>query len=289
MIRIKCGDSNLDPMPIKIGIIGGSGLDDPDILENRKETHITTPFGETSDALIEGEIAGVKCVLLARHGRKHDIMPTNVNYRANIWAMRNLNCTHVIVSTACGSLREDIRPGDLIAPHDFIDRTTKRAQTFYDGSENSPRGVCHLPVFPAFNDRTRKLLISTASELGYTVRDGGTVVAIEGPRYSSRAESNMYRQWGGDLVNMTICPEVVLAKEAGLLYASIAMATDYDCWRIGCESVNVEEVLKTFAENVVKIKKILTKAVENIAKEDWSEEIESANQCVCKNTMSADM
>ncbi|KAI8118108.1 S-methyl-5'-thioadenosine phosphorylase [Lucilia cuprina] len=289
MLHIECKDSNLEPVPIKIGIIGGSGLDDPDILEQRKETVVTTPYGSPSDALIEGEINGVKCVLLARHGRKHNIMPTNVNYRANIWALRQVGCTHLIVSTACGSLREEIKPGNLVVPNDFIDRTTKRAQTFYDGADTSPQGVCHLPMYPAFSERCRQILVASAKELGIDVHDKACIVTIEGPRFSSRSESNMFRQWGGDLINMTTCPEVVLAKEAGLLYGSVAIATDYDCWRMGCEGVNVQDVLKTFAENVAKVKQILVKAVTNIAKEDWTEAVLDAKQCVCNNTMSAKM
>ncbi|KAH8316666.1 hypothetical protein KR067_012820 [Drosophila pandora] len=289
MITIKCKDTNLDPLPVKIGIIGGSGLDDPDILEQRTERAVETPYGDPSDALIEGEINGVPCVLLARHGRKHDIMPSNVNYRANIWALREVGCTHLIVSTACGSLREDIQPGNLVVPHDFIDRTTKRLQTFYDGSADSPRGVCHLPMFPAFSDRVRNILLEAAKELEIPAHDKGTIVTIEGPRFSSRSESNMFRLWGGDLINMTTCPEVVLAKEAGLLYGSVAIATDYDCWRMGCEGVNVQDVLKTFAENVIKVKKILVNAVDRISKEDWSEDILNAKQCVCNNTMTGSM
>ncbi|KAI9578057.1 hypothetical protein GQX74_013951 [Glossina fuscipes] len=286
MLHIKCEDTDLDPVPVKIGIIGGSGLDDPDILEERKETSIDTPFGSPSDALIAGKINGVDCVLLARHGRKHDIMPTNVNYRANIWAMRAMGCTHLIVSTACGSLREEIKPGDLIIPNDFIDRTTKRVQTFYDGQNANLKGVCHLPMYPAYSERTRRILLESAKELNYDVHNKATIVTIEGPRFSSRSESTMFRLWGGDLINMTTCPEIVLAKEAGLLYGSIAIATDYDCWRMGCEGVNVQDVLKTFTENVAKVKQILVKSVSNIAKEDWSEDILDAKECICSNTMS---
>uniref|UniRef100_A0A1A9VKM5 S-methyl-5'-thioadenosine phosphorylase n=2 Tax=Glossina TaxID=44049 RepID=A0A1A9VKM5_GLOAU len=289
MLHIKCEDSDLEPVPVKIGIIGGSGLDDPDILEERKETSIDTPFGSPSDALIAGKINGVDCVLLARHGRKHDIMPTNVNYRANIWAMRAMGCTHLIVSTACGSLREEIKPGDLIIPNDFIDRTTKRVQTFYDGQNANLKGVCHLPMYPAYSERTRRILLESAKELNYDVHNKATIVTIEGPRFSSRSESTMFRLWGGDLINMTTCPEIVLAKEAGLLYGSIAIATDYDCWRMGCEGVNVQDVLKTFSENVAKVKQILVKSVSNIAKEDWSEDILDAKECICSNTMSGKM
>ncbi|XP_055859288.1 S-methyl-5'-thioadenosine phosphorylase [Episyrphus balteatus] len=270
---------------LKIGIIGGSGLDDPDIMEDRKEKSVDTPFGRPSDLIIEGKIKGIPCALLARHGRNHSILPSNVNYRANVWALKSIGCTHLIVSTATGSLQEKFKPGDLVIPNDFIDRTTKRSQTFHDGGKDSPVGVCHLPMYPAFSERTRDVLISTAKELGYSVHETATVVTIEGPRFSSRAESRMFRQWGGDLINMTTCPEVVLAKEAGLLYGAVAIATDYDCWRESCESVNVADVLKTFGENVVKVKSILVHAVSNIAKQDWTDDILKAQKLVSDNIM----
>lgn len=270
---------------IKIGIIGGSGLDDPDILEDRKERSVDTPFGHPSDYVIEGKIKGIPCALLARHGRNHSILPSNVNYRANVWALKSIGCTHLIVSTATGSLQEKFKPGDLVVPNDFIDRTTKRSQTFHDGGDKSPLGVCHLPMYPAFCERTRSVLISTAKEIGFPVHEAATIVTIEGPRFSSRAESRMFRQWGGDLINMTTCPEVVLAKEAGLLYGAVAMATDYDCWRESCDSVNVADVLKTFGENVVKVKSILVHAVVNIAKQDWTDDILKAQKLVANNIM----
>ncbi|XP_062544416.1 S-methyl-5'-thioadenosine phosphorylase [Armigeres subalbatus] len=265
---------------IKIGIIGGSGLDDSQILESRSEKVVSTHFGNPSDVLIEGKIAGVDCVLLARHGRNHSIMPSNVNYRANIWALKTLGCTHVIVSTATGSLQEQIHPGDLVIPDNFIDRTTKRAQTFYDGNDMLV-GVCHVPMEPAFCNRTRDALIETAKELGLVgVHNKGTVVTIEGPRFSSKAESNLFRQWGADLVNMTLVPEVVLAKEAGLCYAAIAMATDYDCWRDCGENVNVADVLATFKKNVSKVTQLITAVIPKIAEMDWTETIDELSKTV---------
>lgn len=215
------------------------------------------------------------CVLLARHGRNHNVNPTNVNYRANIWAMKQLNCTHLLVSTATGSLREEIRRGDIVIVDSFVDRTQKRELTFFDNKPGSPSGVCHVPMSPAFCERTRELLIRTAKEHNIEVHTKGTIVAIEGPRFSSKAESNIYRQWGCDLVGMTLVPECQLAKEAGLLYGAVAMATDYDCWKES-ECVSTTEVLKTFKENVVKVTKILTEAVANIAKEDWTETVQNA-------------
>ena len=167
-------------------------------------------------------------------------MPTNVNYRANIWALKEEGCTHVIVTTACGSLKEDIHPGDCVILDQFIDKTTKRVSTFYDGEPKSPKGVCHIPMDKPFCGRTREIIIKTAKDLGEfkTVHSQGTAITIEGPRFSSKAESLLWRQWGGDVVNMTTVPEVCLAKEAGLCYAAVALPTDYDSWRSDKESVS---------------------------------------------------
>ncbi|XP_036957350.1 S-methyl-5'-thioadenosine phosphorylase isoform X1 [Acanthopagrus latus] len=228
--------------PIKIGIIGGSGLDDPDILEGRTERYVDTPYGKPSDALILGKIKNVECVLLARHGRQHTIMPSNVNFQANIWALREEGCTHLLATTACGSLREEIQPGDIVIIDQFIDRTTKRAQTLHDGQPTSPPGVCHIPMAEPFCNRTREVLVEVARTLGIKCHVRGTMLTIEGPRFSSRAESLMFRQWGADVINMTTVPEVILAKEAGLCYASIAMATDYDCWKEH-EEANARHIL----------------------------------------------
>lgn len=259
--------------PIKIGIIGGSGLDDPDFLKNRKEKQVTTPFGDPSDVVVEGDIAGVPCSILARHGRKHNVMPGNVNYRANIWALKQEGCTHIIATTATGSLQEHIHPGDLVILSSFIDRTTGRAQTFYDAEPNHPEGVCHIPMEPAYCEKTRSIIINTAKELGYPAHEKGTVIAIEGPRYASKAESLMHKQWGADVVNMTSVPEVVLAKEAGIFYVSIALATDYDCWKSDHERVSAPAVVRKFKENVGKVTDIILSAVPKIAQEDWSEEM----------------
>ncbi|XP_059407775.1 S-methyl-5'-thioadenosine phosphorylase-like [Carassius carassius] len=258
---------------VKIGIIGGSGLDDPDILEGRTERYVVTPFGKPSDALILGKIKNVDCVLLARHGRQHTIMPSNVNYQANIWALKEAGCTHLLVTTACGSLREDIQPGDIVLIDQFIDRTAKRVQTFYDGQPSSPAGVCHIPMADPFCSRTREVLLEVAQGLGVKCHPRGTMVTIEGPRFSSRAESLMFRQWGADVINMTTVPEVVLAKEAGLCYASIAMATDYDCWKEHEEAVCVDNVLKTMKENANKASSILLTAIPQICQMDWESTI----------------
>ncbi|XP_022184740.2 S-methyl-5'-thioadenosine phosphorylase-like [Nilaparvata lugens] len=270
---------------IKVGIIGGSGLNNPNFFKDEKELDIDTPFGKPSDVLISGKIENVDCVLLARHGRQHTISPTNVNYRANIWALKKAGCTHVIASSASGSLQEHIKPGDMVVVDSFIDRTTKRSASFYDGSVDEAKGVCHIPMEPAFCNKTRQILIEAAEELAIPVHSSGTSVSIEGPRFSSRAESNLYRSWGIQLVNMTLVPEVVLAKEAGLCYAVVAMATDYDCWRISEEGVNVSDVLKTFKENVEKITKLFLKVVPRIAEENWDDTIDSLKATVESSIM----
>jgi len=256
---------------VKVGIIGGTGLDNPDIIENRKERIISTPFG--SSEIVEGTINGVDCVLVARHGKSHSLSPSNVNFRANIHALKILEVTHVIATTAMGSLKAEIKPGDIAVLDDFVDRTKTRVCTFYDGSEISGVGVCHIPMSPAFDERTRQVIIDTAKELGIAVHPKGVAVTIEGPRFSTKAESHLFRSWNCDLVGMTLVPEVILAKEAGLLYASIAMATDYDSWR-ECETgVCVEEVMATFKKNVAKVTQLVLTVVPRIAKMDWTDTI----------------
>jgi 5'-methylthioadenosine phosphorylase len=237
---------------VKIGIIGGSGLEDPSTLRKGKELKIQTAYGEPSSVLISGNIRGIEVVILSRHGKGHTLMPTNVPYQANICALKDVGCTHILAATACGSLREEIRPGDFVLIDQFIDRTTKRRSTFYEKDQ-----VCHIPMAEPFCPNLRRLLFEQAKNLGFKCHEKGTAVTIEGPRYSTRAESLMFRQWGGDVINMTTVPEVVLAREAGLHYAAIAMPTDYDCWKPSVEAVDVPMVMKTFRENVEKVQKLL--------------------------------
>eukprot|EP00128_Syssomonas_multiformis_P006669 Colp12_sorted_trinity150504_noHs@27876 len=261
-------------MTIKIGIIGGSGLDKSEILQDRQEKFVDTPYGKPSDALITGKIGNVDCVLLARHGRKHTFMPSNVNFRANIYALYQEGCTHVLVSSACGSLIEQMAPKHLVIIDSFIDRTTKRASTFYDGSENAPKGVMHIPMANPFNPKMRKILYDTGKELGITMHSYGTMVTIEGPRFSSKAESFMFRQWGGHVINMTTCPEVFLANELGMLYATVAMVTDYDCWHEDPDHhVSVEGVMAVMKTNAENTKKLIVAAVQKFAEVDWSQDM----------------
>ncbi len=241
---------------VKIGIIGGSGLDDPKMLKDTKELIIKTDFGQPSSPLTIGKIKEVEVVILARHGKKHTIMPTNVPYQANIAALKKLGCTHIIATTACGSLKEQIKPGEFIFIDQFIDRTTKRKSTFYEQDH-----VCHIPMAEPFCSNLRKTLVEQAKKLKFPHHEKGSVITIEGPRFSTKAESHLFRQWGADVINMSTVPEVVLAREAGIHYAAIAMATDYDCWRDTGERADIATVLKVFKENVDKVKKVMLETI----------------------------
>jgi len=244
---------------VKIGIIGGSGLEDPKILKDAKEVKVTTPYGKPSSPLITGKIENVEVVILSRHGKKHSIMPTNVPNQANIQALKEQECTHIIVTTACGSLKEEIKPGDFVFIDQFIDRTTKRKSTFYEKDH-----VAHIPMAEPFCANLRKLLAETAHELGLKNHKKGTVVTIEGPRFSTKAESNLFRSWNADVINMSTVPEVVLAREAGICYASVAMSTDYDVWHETEEDVNIEMVLQTMKKNAEKVIKLFLKTIPKI-------------------------
>lgn len=250
---------------IKIGMIGGSGFDDPSFLTDVKTFKKGTPFGAVSSDLIVGRAGDVEVVLLPRHGRGHRIMPSKVNYRANIWAMKEMGVTHLIATTACGSLREQIEPGHLVFPDQFIDRTNGRKSTFYEGDQ-----VVHISMAEPFCERLRQILVETARVAGIAHHPKGTVVTIQGPRFSSRAESQMFRMWGGDIINMSTVPEVVLAREAGICYAAAAMSTDYDCWHHTEEPVTWEMIVATMTKNVENVKKIFFEALPRIAYEECS-------------------
>ena len=242
----------------KIAIIGGSGLDDPQILKNVEEIKIDTPYGKTSSAMLSGKINGTSVVVLARHGQKHTITPTHVPYRANIWALKEIGCTHIIATTACGSLQEKIKPGDLIFLDQFIDFTKHRNLTFFDDE------VIHTPMADPFCNNLRGLLITTASELALPHHQTGTIVTIEGPRFSTRAESKYFAQVGADVINMSTVPEVILARELGICYASVAMSTDYDSWKENEEAVTWEKILQVMEKNADNVKKLLIAMVPKI-------------------------
>jgi len=229
---------------IKIGIIGGSGLDDPELLYDQEESALDTPYGKPSSALTCGTIQDVEVAILARHGKDHSIPPSKVNFRANIWALKEYGCTHILAATAVGSLREDIEPGHLVFPDQFIDFTKKRETTFFDEDT-----VVHTPMAEPFCPNLRELLAESAKELGIPHHTEKTVVTIEGPRFSTKAESHMFRAWNADVINMSTVPEVNLAREKKMHYVSAAMSTDYDCWREGEESVTFEMILATMKKN----------------------------------------
>ncbi|MFA6322091.1 MAG: S-methyl-5'-thioadenosine phosphorylase [Candidatus Buchananbacteria bacterium] len=243
---------------VKIGIIGGSGLDDPKLLENFKEVEMETPYGKPAANLVCGQLAGREVVVLARHGKEHTITPTHVPFRANIWALKELGCTHILATTACGSLREEIRPGDLIFIDQFIDNTKHRLLTFFDDK------VIHTSMADPFCKKLRQILVESASGLALRYRDHGTMVTIEGPRFSTRAESHMFRAWGADVVNMSTVPEVILARELGICYQSIAMSTDYDCWKDDEEPVTFEMVMERMTQNADNVKRLLIEVVPKI-------------------------
>ena len=246
---------------VKIGIIGGSGLDNPDILKDAIEKEVYTPYGKPSSNLKIGKINDIDVVILARHGKKHEFPPTHVNNRANIWALKNEGCTHVLATTACGSLREEIGRGDFVILDQFIDFTRHRSITFHDSFEN---GMKHTPMANPFNEELRKILIQTCNDLNYKCHEQGTVITIEGPRFSTKAESKMFRAFGADVINMSIAPEAALANEIGIPYAVVAMSTDYDCWREDENPVTWEDVLRVFEQYVDKVKSLLINTIPKI-------------------------
>lgn len=239
-----------------IGIIGGSGLYEMEGLERVREVRPATPFGRPSDALVLGTIDGVKVAFLSRHGRGHRISPSEINYRANIYALKSVGVTRIISVSAVGSMKEAVRPGDVLLPNQFIDLTKRRLSTFFD------RGVVAHVAFadPICRDLST-VLLKAAQGAGATVHQGGTYLCIEGPQFSSRGESLLYRQWGVDVIGMTNLPEAKLAREAELCYATVALPTDYDCWHETEESVSVEAILATLRKNVALAKRILRAAL----------------------------
>ena len=236
---------------IKIGIICGSGLDDPKLLDNPQELKVDTPFGPPASKLTIGKLNGVEVVILARHGQKHELMPTKVPFRANIWALKEAGCTHILASTACGSLKEEYKPNDFVFIDQFIDFTKHRDLTLFSDK------VIHTPMAEPFCQQLRQILAQTAKELNLNYHDKGTMVTIEGPRFSTKAESHIFRQWQADVINMSTVPEVTLAREAGICYQAIAMVTDYDCWKENEEPVSWEMILERMEQNTDNIKKLI--------------------------------
>jgi 5'-methylthioadenosine phosphorylase len=251
-------------MTVKIGIIGGSGLDNPDLFIDPRDISLNTAWGEPSSPLKLGKITGVDVALLGRHGREHTIPPSQVNYRANIQAFKDIGCTHILATTAVGSLREEIGRGDLVILDQFIDFTKQRKMTFHESFE--PHQPIHTPMANPFDSHLRAILIQACSDRGYIFHRSGTVVTIEGPRFSTRAESKMFRLMGADIINMSVSTEVTLANEIGIPYSAIAMSTDYDCWKDDEEPVSWDAILEVFKVNSEKVTRLLIDAISLIAK-----------------------
>lgn len=247
---------------LKIGIIGGSGLEDPKLLNNIREEEVSTPYGKPTSALTHGSLNGKEVVLLSRHGKQHQFSPTEVNYRANMYALKESGVTHILATTACGSLKEEIGRGHFVVLDQFIDFTRHRINTYADSFAN---GIVHTPMATPFDNTLRELLIQSADSLGFPFHQLGTVVTIEGPRFSTKAESKMFRLWGADVINMSVATEAALANELKIPYAAIAMSTDYDCWKDDEAPVSWEEILKVFHQNADNVKKLLVDLIGRMA------------------------
>jgi 5'-methylthioadenosine phosphorylase len=255
-----------------IGIIGGSGLYDLEGLEGREEVRLETPFGGPSDAFITGSYCGARLLFLPRHGRGHRLLPSEVPFRANIWGMRRLGATHLISASAVGSMTEAIAPGDVVIVDQFFDRTDGRPRSFFG------RGIVgHV----AFADPVCPVLAGVVGDAaaaagGVKVHRGGTYLCIEGPQFSTRAESRIYRRWGVDVIGMTNLPEARLAREAELCYATMALVTDYDCWHETEKPVSVELVIQTLTRNVAAAKRIIAESVTRVP---------AARACACATAL----
>ncbi len=257
-------------MKPKIGVIGGSGLYEMEGLDKVSEVTVDTPFGAPADRLVTGEIKGVPVVFLPRHGRGHRYLPTEVPYRANICALKMLGVTHVISVSACGSLQEEFKPGDIVVIDQLFDRTRHRIDTFFGEGI-----VAHVGFGDPICGGLAKMLYDTGVKLGVTMHWKGTYVCMEGPQFSTRAESETYRARGFHVIGMTNYTEARLAREAELCYASLALVTDYDCWRVHEAAVDATSVVEVMQSNVIKAKKIVAAAIPQVKDEE----------CACHNAL----
>lgn len=246
----------------KIGIIGGSGLYKMDALKDVQEVKMDTPFGSPSDALILGKLEGTQVAFLARHGRNHTLLPSELPFRANIHAMKQLGVEYLISASAVGSLKEDVKPLDMVVPDQFVDRTKNRVSTFFGSGI-----VAHI----AFGDPVCKNLAAVLADAvaslelpDVTLHRGGTYVCMEGPAFSTKAESHLYRSWGATVIGMTNLPEAKLAREAEIAYATLALATDYDCWHPDHDSVTVEMVVANLQRNAINAQKAIQETVRRL-------------------------
>jgi len=257
---------------IVLGIIGGSGLYQFSALQNVKTVEIKTPFGDPSSPIVIGSLSGKRVAFLARHGIGHFISPTEVNYRANIYALKSLGVQQVVSISACGSLRDDFAPGDIVIPDQLVDFTHQRPRTFFgDGM------VVHVGVAEPFCTELSALLLEAVNEAGAVSHNGGTFITIEGPRFSTKGESNLYRAWGMSIIGMTASPEAFLAREAEMCYATMAHMTDYDVWHVTEEAVSADMVVRTLAKNI----ELVQKAVQILA-----EKLPRNITCACSSALS---
>ncbi len=258
---------NSEPAP-SIGVIGGSGLYEIEGFSDAEEIHLDTPYGPPSDAIVRGNFAGRQVCFLPRHGRGHRILPTELNHRANLWALRSLNVRWIVAVTAVGSLREEYRPRDIVLPDQFFDRTSRREHHTFFGEGI----VAHVGFADPVSENLRRLLLESARDLGKTVHDGGTYVCMDGPAFSTRAESETNRKLGFDLIGMTNLPEAKLAREAEIALATIALITDYDCWKVEEEAVSAHAVIEHVHANAASAKAVLQSVIPKIPLvADWPE------------------
>ena len=256
-----------------IGVIGGSGLYEMEDLHRVREVRVTTPFGPPSDAVVVGELEGVRVAFLSRHGRGHQLSPSEINYRANVYALKKLGVSRIISVSAVGSMKEALHPGHVVIPDQFYDHTKRRIGTFFEKGV-----VAHVAMAdPVCRDEASKLA-EAARQCGATVHPGGVYLCIEGPQFSTRAESLVYRQWGVDVIGMTNLPEAKLAREASLCYATMALVTDFDCWHPGHDAVTVETVIATLRRNVALSREVIRAAVPKL---------EGARPCACVRAIEA--
>jgi 5'-methylthioadenosine phosphorylase len=245
----------------EVAIIGGTGVYDPEMIDDPREVKVYTPYGAPSDLISLGTYGDRRVAFIPRHGRGHQIPPHRINSRANIWALKQLGVKSIVASSAVGSLREDYEPGDFVITDQFIDRTRKRQDTFYEGGQ-----LCHIssadPICPKLHD----FYVDHAKKLDLKVHPTGTYVCIEGPRFSTRAESKLYRQWDADIIGMTLYPECVLAREVELCYVSVAMVTDYDVWAE--KPVSTQKILETLGKNSVNFKRLVMESIPDIPVEE---------------------
>ena len=245
---------------VVVGVLGGSGLYQIDGLADLREVELSTPFGAPSDAYVTGTLGGVRMVFLPRHGRGHRISPSEINFRANIWGLKRLGVTRILSVSAVGSMREDVHPGDFVVIDQFFDRTRHRPDSFFgEGC------VAHVMFADPVCPEVRTAMLAAGRGLGLALHDGGTYLNMEGPQFSTRAESRIYRSWGVDVIGMTNLQEAKLAREAEICYATVAMATDYDCWHESHEDVTVEAILAVMHKNVDNARRLIRASVPLLA------------------------